>query len=87
MQHVPCSRERQLPGKWGWAECVADVAQLVGGGHGGAGGARRHQPQVGSELKLGCPVELCSSMILCLILTNYKCLKLQLIMSKTASIT
>ena len=48
-QNASCSRERQRPGERERRRAgrhVADVAQLVGGGHRGAGGARRHQPQV-----------------------------------------
>ena len=53
VRDAPCSRERRLPPGERERRCagshVADVAQLVGGGHRGAGGARRHQPQVGRK--------------------------------------
>ena len=52
VRDAPCSRERQRPGERE-RRCAgrhaADVAQLVGGGHRGAGGARRNQPQVGRK--------------------------------------
>ena len=51
VKNASCSRERRRPpGERERRRCagrhVADAAQLVGGGHRGAGGARRHQPQV-----------------------------------------
>ena len=58
VQNGPCSRERQRPGERWWCagRHVADVAQLVCGGHRGAGGARRHHPQVGRIMLMIFPI-------------------------------